>query len=109
MCRSVIRALAVAAAMPGVSCSSRPVTLPVPTGPSSEARLEAADTLVRAGCLDYLAAAYREYRALRADNPQLDKAIAGEVRTAALIDIRERELGLLSSDSLVAARERAAG
>jgi tetratricopeptide (TPR) repeat protein len=95
--------------MAGVSCSSRPVTLPVPTGPSSEARLEAADTLVRAGCLDCLAAAYREYRALRADNPQLDKAIAGEVRTAALIDIRERELGLLSSDSLVAARERAAG
>ena len=107
--RRAIRATAVAGALLGGACSATRVSPPVPTGPSYQARLEAADTLVRAGCLDCLAAAHREYRALRADHPDLDKAIAGEVRAAALIDIRERELGLLSSGSLMSAREAATG
>jgi len=107
--RRAVRATAVAGALLGGACSATRVSPPVPTGPSYQARLEAADTLVRAGCLDCLAAAHREYRALRADHPDLDKAIAGEVRAAALIDIRERELGLLSSGSLMSAREAATG
>jgi tetratricopeptide (TPR) repeat protein len=64
---------------------------------------------VNAGCLDCLIAARSQYAALRGNGELADKAAAGIVRTAALIDIRERELGLSSSDSLATAKDTAEG
>ena len=49
--------------VPLAACA--PKRLVVAPAPSPAERLAAADALVRAGCLDCLAAAFREYDALR--------------------------------------------
>jgi tetratricopeptide (TPR) repeat protein len=66
-----------------------------------------ADALVRAGCYDCLLAAYREYDALRSNTRVRDRAALGAVRAAALLAIRERELGLDDSGYLKRAQELA--
>ncbi|HEY7284690.1 MAG TPA: tetratricopeptide repeat protein [Vicinamibacterales bacterium] len=68
-------------------------------------RLAAADRLVQAGCYDCLIAAYREFDALRR-NPVLGAA-AGlrSISTAALVALRERELGMADSGHLDKARD----
>ena len=66
----------------------------------STARLQSADALVAAGCLDCLLDAYRAYDALRADPAVEGRANAGAIRSAVLIAIRENELGLLDSGAL---------
>ena len=76
--------------------------------PSAE-RLSRADTLLRAGCYDCLLAAYREYDALRQVPPISAAATRGAFRSAALLDIRERELGLAEGDYLDKARGLAEG
>jgi tetratricopeptide (TPR) repeat protein len=63
--------------------------------PTPSQRLASADELVRAGCLDCLIAAYGEYDLLRTFPAARDAAVAGAVRSAALIALRERELGLV--------------
>jgi hypothetical protein len=72
----------------------------VPSGPSPSERLAAADALVLAGCLDCLGDAYRGYDALRSMPSVADMAAAGLVRTAALIALRERELGMVDEGYL---------
>jgi tetratricopeptide (TPR) repeat protein len=74
----------------------------------SSDRLVAADALVRTGCYDCLLAAYREYDALRLNAHVRDRAALGAVRAAALLAIRERELGLDDSGYLKRAQELAA-
>ena len=81
---------------------------PPPPADVHTARLAAADAQVRAGCLDCLVAAYREYDALRAVPAAADQAAAGTVRAAALIALRERELGMVDEGYLQRAREAAA-
>jgi tetratricopeptide (TPR) repeat protein len=101
-------ALAMALLGGSVACSSakRPAPAPDARGP---ARLAAADELVRAGCFDCLLDAHREYDALRSIPVVADAAAAGAVRSAALLAIRERELGTEDSGYLTRARELAAG
>jgi len=57
----------------------------VPPAPTPAQRLSSADELVRAGCLDCLIAAYGEYDLLRGFPAARDAAVAGAVRSAALI------------------------
>ena len=98
-------------AVSGCSRTMRPAVTPpgaTPPGPTSSERLVAADALVRAGCFDCLQSAYREYDALRAIAAAGDAAAIGAVRSAALLSIRERELGTEDSGYLVRAREIAA-
>ncbi|HEY3044009.1 MAG TPA: hypothetical protein VGJ39_08285 [Vicinamibacterales bacterium] len=64
--------------------------------------------LVRAGCLDCLIEALRAYQALTTVPAVAVDATAGAARTAALIAIRERELGLEDSGALSQARQLAA-
>jgi tetratricopeptide (TPR) repeat protein len=73
----------------------RPVAAVAPPAPTPAQRLASADELVRAGCLDCLIAAYGEYDLLRSFPAARDAAVAGAVRSAALIALRERELGLV--------------
>ena len=91
-CAAVIVGVVLAAS----ACSR--VTQPplaVTPAPTPAQRLASADALVRAGCLDCLIAAYGEYDLLRTFPAARDAAAAGAVRSAALIAIRERELGLV--------------
>jgi tetratricopeptide (TPR) repeat protein len=98
---NALRSLAFLSALHTLSgCAARP---PSPTGPDPAtvaARLSAADQLVRAGCLDCLTEAYLEYEALR----PVESAVVAAGRTAALISIRERELGIEDSGALAGAR-----
>lgn len=68
--------------------------LAVAPAPTPADRLVAADRLVRAGCLDCLIEAYGEYDLLRAIPSAADVGTAGAVRSAALIALRQRELGM---------------
>jgi tetratricopeptide (TPR) repeat protein len=79
------------------SACGRPLPPPVATPPPATPaqRLASADELVRAGCLDCLIAAYGEYDLLRTFPGARDAALSGAVRSAALIALRERELGLV--------------
>jgi tetratricopeptide (TPR) repeat protein len=70
--------------------------------------MAAAARLVRAGCLDCLIEALHEYQALRDVPAVATEATAGAARTAALVAIRERELGLEESGALAQARTIAA-
>jgi tetratricopeptide (TPR) repeat protein len=85
----------------------KPVAL-VPPGPTPTERLAAADRLVRAGCLDCLLDAYREYRALRTVSSTGNAATMGAIRAAGLIALRQRELGMADEGYLAAAKELAA-
>ena len=72
-------------------------------------RLDAADALVRVGCLDCLTDALHAYDTIRAV-PNLPPAAAdaahlGSVRAALLLDLRERELGTTDDGYLRRARE----
>ncbi|MBI3493592.1 MAG: hypothetical protein HY047_17715 [Acidobacteria bacterium] len=82
----------------------RPVVTP---GPSASDRLAAADALVRAGCFDCLASAYREYDALRRSPAVADLAMAGAIRASALLALREREMGMVDDGYLEIARDLA--
>src|SRR5206468_6827579 len=69
------------------------------------ARLAAADALVRSGCFDCLVQALDEYVALRSTPVVAEAATAGAIRSAALLAIRERELGTEDSGYLTRARQ----
>ncbi len=86
------------------ACSSARPPAVVPDA-RTPARLAGADRLVRAGCLDCLVAAYGEYDLLRAIPAAHDAATAGAIRAAALIALRERELGHADEGYLQRARD----
>src|SRR5881394_2560419 len=65
-----------------------------PPPPTPTQRLASADALVRAGCLDCLIQAYGEYELRRTIPAALEAGTAGAVRSAALIALRQRELGM---------------
>ena len=101
------RGLALAAVLLLAGCAPPRVTRPTPA-PTPEARLAAADSLVRVGCFDCLTAAFREYDTLRgtprAPAATVDAATAGAVRAALLLDLRERELGMSDDGYLARAK-----
>lgn len=66
-----------------------------------------ADALVEAGCLECLTEAYGLYRSLEASPNTTQRATRGAYRSALLIAVRERELGLEESGHLALARESA--
>ena len=72
---------------------------------STLSRLAAADALVRAGCFACLVEAFAEYSALRSVPSESVAATAGAIRTAALLAIRQREMGTLDSGYLARAHQ----
>lgn len=98
-------AIAILVALAACSPSRRPVATPQP---SASARLAVVDAEVRAGCLDCLTEAFSEYDVLRRDPAAADEATAGAIRTAVLIAVRERELGMIDEGYLGRARAIAA-
>jgi len=67
--------------------------------------LSQADENLRAGCFDCLVDALRQYESARAIPVLADEATTGAVRAAALLALRERELGTTDSSYLEKARE----
>ena len=104
---SVRRLFILLALMLAAACAvpKKPVVV---LGPSPAERLAAADALVRAGCLDCFASAYREYDALRQIPAAAEHATAGAIRAGALLALRERELGMVDDGYLTIARDLAA-
>jgi tetratricopeptide (TPR) repeat protein len=92
--RCAIGVLALVVAASSCSRATQPAAVVTPA-PTPAQRLSSADALVRAGCLDCLLAAYGEYDLLRTFPAAKDAATAGAVRSAGLIALRERELGLV--------------
>ena len=99
-----MRRTAVLLVVLAISACSHPKPAAAPPDLHS-ARLAAAAAQVRAGCLDCLIAAFREYDALRALPAAADEAAAGAVRAAALIALRQRELGMVDEGYLLRARQ----
>jgi tetratricopeptide (TPR) repeat protein len=106
-----------------LSACAHPHIAAAPSGPTPTERLAAADELVRAGCLDCLIDAFREYDAIRTMTvaaarpggppvtpiPGAADAAAGAVRAAAMIALRERELGMIDEGYLERARAVVSG
>src|SRR5882757_2944806 len=79
------------------ACARPPLKPAVPAAPSPPTpaqRLASADALVREGCLDCLIDAFGQYDLLRAMPAAAAIGTAGAVRSAALIALRQRELGM---------------
>jgi tetratricopeptide (TPR) repeat protein len=85
--------------------SSKPVVSPSAPAASPLARLAAADAQVRAGCFDCLVIAFQQYDNLRSVATVADASSVGAARAAALLAIRERELGTPDSGYLARARD----
>lgn len=98
------RACTIALLLAAVGCSARKPTVAPDPRARAAASLAAADALVLAGCFDCLAEAFRTYDALHTEPTVAAAATAGAARTAALLAIRERELGTEDSGYLARAR-----
>ena len=70
--------------------------------------LDTADRLVEAGCLECLIDAYEAYERLSADRLIGERASLAAVEAAALVALRERELGLIDSGYMEKAAARLA-
>jgi len=107
-----LRAIPAAVALAVSACAPKPVKVAV-APVDFQPRLAEADALVRIGCFDCLLKAFDEYDAVRrapaAPAPILEAATIGAIRTALLLDLRERELGMLDDGYLERARGLAAG
>src|SRR5690242_8527376 len=93
----------------GAACTPPRVApaAPVP-GPTAADALDAADRLIRAGCYDCLASAHATYVSLEGDAAAGDRAATGAFTSAALLAMRERDLGLAETTFLDEARAIAA-
>ena len=93
-----------AAARPPVAQPTRPIDV--------SPQLAEADALVEAGCFDCLRDALAKYQAVQtlagAPAAAIDQAMAGAVRTAGLLAIRQRELGMIDDGYLGIAKGLAA-
>jgi tetratricopeptide (TPR) repeat protein len=95
--RIVRRFAALLLMLTAAACARPPVkpaaaaALPPPT-PAQ--RLASAEALVREGCLDCLIDAFGQYELLRTMPSAAEIGTAGAVRSAALIALRQRELGM---------------
>jgi tetratricopeptide (TPR) repeat protein len=91
----------------GACARPRPPAVSPEPGPAIQ--LAAADSLVRAGCLECLVSAYHAYDALRSTPSAADAATAGAIRAAALVALRQHELGMVDEGYLTLARDLTAG
>ncbi len=103
-----VSAPAAAAALSAIlaGCAPRPVVVaPV----DATARLAAAETLVAEGCYDCLVEALAAFDRIAATEhltpASADGAAAGQVRAAVLLNLRERELGMLDEGYRQRARD----
>jgi tetratricopeptide (TPR) repeat protein len=101
MRHSRLVALSAAALLSACAPNAPPGTRPAVT---AQRRMALADADVRAGCLDCLDAAFRQYTSLQPDPAVGPAARDAALRTALLIAIRENELGLLDRGHLRQAR-----
>jgi tetratricopeptide (TPR) repeat protein len=85
------------------ACAPRPPA--VSPDPTPAIQLAAADGLVRAGCLECLVSAYHAYDTLRSTPAVADEATAGAIRAAALVALRQHELGMVDEGYLTRARD----
>ena len=101
-----VRLLVVALLASVTACApkSKPI---VQTAPTPAVRLAAADSQLRAGCLECLQQAFDQYAALTTDQTVGDIARESAARAALLIAVRENELGLIDSGRIQQARDRA--
>jgi len=102
---SVTRPLAVVALGLAVACGPKKVA--VDPAIAARATLEQADANLRAGCFDCLADALKQYESVRTVPVVADAATKGAIRAAALLAMRERELGTTDSGYLERARDLA--
>jgi tetratricopeptide (TPR) repeat protein len=89
------------------ACAPRKVA--VDPAIAGRATLAQADANLRAGCFDCLVEALRQYESTRAIPALAAQATTGAVRAAALLGLRERELGTTDSGYLERARELSVG
>ncbi|MGE0702827.1 MAG: tetratricopeptide repeat protein [Vicinamibacterales bacterium] len=101
-----IATLALLIVSAGCSVRRQPVQMPSALVPAIAREMAAADALVRDGCYDCLTEALAEYRRLAVAHESA-AAEAGARRTAGLLAIRERELGLVEQGHLAAALDGA--
>src|ERR1035437_8574738 len=91
-------------------CASAPARTPVAPTPDLQSRLSGAHPPPPLRCFDCPADSCREYDAVRtparADAATVDAATAGAVRSALLLDLRERELGMSDDGYLARADPR---
>jgi tetratricopeptide (TPR) repeat protein len=87
------------------ACAAKAPAVLAPAGPTPAQRFDAADAQLRAGCLDCLLGAYRDFLALRDDPAVGAAATAAAIRSALLVSLREHELGLLDSGHLRSAHQ----
>ena len=73
----------------------KPVAAAVPAPATPAQRLASAEALIREGCLDCLVDAFGQFELLRAIPSAAEIGTAGAVRSAALIALRQRELGMI--------------
>ena len=101
-----MRRLLVCLAAVAISCAPKKVA--VDPAVAGRTTLAQADANLRAGCFDCLVEALRQYEATRAIPALVAQATSGAVRAAALLALRERELGTTDSGYLEKALELAA-
>src|SRR5215467_183242 len=101
-----MRRLFVCLADLAISCAPKKVV--VDPAIAGRTVLAQADANLRAGCFDCLVEALKQYEATRAIPALAAQATTGAVRAAALLALRERELGTTDSGYLEKARELAA-
>src|SRR5262245_53678956 len=93
--RKLHRLILAGCAALAVSSCAHPQPPAVPPVVDHRAQLQSASGMVRAGCLECLVDAHQQYLALRAFPEVADDATTGAVRTAILVSIRQRELGMV--------------
>jgi tetratricopeptide (TPR) repeat protein len=89
----------------GLAMACGPKTARVDPAIAGRTTLRQADANLRAGCFDCLVEALKQYEATRAIPALAVEATTGGVRAAALLALRERELGTTDSGYLEKARE----
>jgi tetratricopeptide (TPR) repeat protein len=89
-------------------CSASKARIP-PAPIDLSPRLAEADALLAAGCFDCLRDALQKYQSLRtvtaAPAPALERATVGALRAAALLALRQNELGMLDDGYLSTAKD----
>jgi tetratricopeptide (TPR) repeat protein len=107
MMRLLPGVLVVCSCAAAAACTRTPVSA-APAPRSAATRLTDADTLLEAGCLDCLVDAFAAFDALRSNPAVADQASIGAARSATLVALRERDLGMVDSQYLDRAKDIAA-
>src|SRR5262245_2006862 len=106
----ILRGLAVGILLTAAGCAAKHPAGPSP--PDLSSRLADADASLAAGCFDCLRNALDKYQAVRtvagALPAAVERATTGAFRAAALLALRQRELGMVDDGYLKTAKDLAA-